>query len=149
MQLDITIPQFIGLLIAGVLVIFFISLIFRKIFYKFARPDLVGYSRKEIQSRWKEIEDLMEQKTDMSYRLAIIEADKLLDHTLKALGFAGSDMGQRLRSATYRHEKLRKAWYGHKLRNQIVHEASFQVTYWQAKDAMKSFYTALKELNVL
>src|SRR3989338_5803916 len=147
MQIELTITQLIGIGLTLLVGLILLGFLVTKIFRKFHSPDMIGYSRKQIQERWTEIEALVDQKSAMSYKLAIIEADKLLDHTLKALGFPGENMGQRLKAACYRHEKVRRAWFGHKLRNQLVHEASFQITYWQAKDAIRSFEAAFKALN--
>ncbi len=152
MQLEIDFQQVGIFLLEGVLFIIafiFVVVLFRKIYRHLRKPELIGYSLKNIQLRWEEVEKLIEQKTEMSYKLAIIEADKLLDHVLKALGFPGEDMGQRLHAACYKHEKLRRVWFAHKMRNQLVHESSFHLTYWQAKDATKAYRTAMRDLNVL
>lgn len=150
MQIELTLAQFFVLLFAVALVLLF----FVWIFVRMSRRnktgrDLIGYSREQVQSRFAEIEKLLTKENDSSYKLAVIEADKLLDHVLKALGFPGADMGQRLRAASYKHEYLREVWFAHKMRNQLVHDANFHLTYWQAQDALKVFRNALKRLGVL
>jgi len=85
----------------------------------------------------------------MSYKLAVMEADKLLDHTLKAMTMPGKDMGERLKAVGYKYPNIRQVWFAHRIRNQIVHEASYNLSSSLAKKAIKSFKQALKELSIL
>jgi hypothetical protein len=149
MNIGVTFPQFIFIVTLFVIVIPLAYFSLRLLYRRFQRPDLFGFSREQIRIRWQEIEKVMEQKNEMNYKLALIEADKLLDHVLKAVGFPGGDMGQRLKAACYKHESLRKVWFAHKMRNQLVHESSFYLTYWQAKDAIKAYKRSLNDLHVL
>ena len=71
------------------------------------REHLHGLSRKEVKKRWQEIEVLMKQSSDNAYKLAILEADKLLDHTMKSLMFSGENMGQRLKYACHKYTNIR------------------------------------------
>jgi len=72
-----------------------------------------------------------------------------LDHVLKAMAMPGTTLGERLKSAQYKYPKLSKVWWAHKIRNQLVHEASFSVNHRTAKSAIHEFEKALKELGVL
>lgn len=99
--------------------------------------------RKNLRARWVEIEAMLEKPGDMHLKLAVLEADKLLDHSLKALSFSGKGLGDRLKFAQYRHPKLRNVWWAHKIRNQIAHEASFHLDRGTAKRAIKEFKKAL------
>jgi len=113
-----------------------------------SRPDLHGMSRVEIEKRWLEIESLAEQGL-MGSKMAIVEADKLLDSALKSIMMPGMTLGERLKIAQYKYPELRKVWFAHKLRNQLVHETSFEITKAQARAALHEFKHALKVLNVL
>lgn len=149
MKIVLSYQEFFILLSVVLVLLILVVLFFLWILHRTHKPDLLLYSREQLQQRWKEVESLLENKSDMHYRLAVIEADKLLDHSLKALGFPGEDMGQRLKAACYRHEPLRSVWYAHKMRNQLVHESNFHPTYWQAKDAIREFHKALSLLRIL
>ena len=124
-------------------------LIIRWIIRKVRQPDLLGMSKEDIQKRWREIESLTSRNDEMSYKLAVMEADKLLDHALKSMGFGGNTLGERLKLACYRFPRLRKVWRAHLLRNKLVHEASFHLSRGAAQGAIGQFKNALKELSVL
>ncbi len=133
--------------IAGIVVVMGFLLYFW--LHKIIRPELSGLSQKEIQRRWDEICDIIKVKKEMNYKLAVIEADKLLDHILQAMNFQGDTMGDRLKVAIYRFPKLRKVVWAHRVRNQIVHEANYSLRHGVARLLLKLYKRALKYLRVL
>ncbi|MEK9130479.1 MAG: hypothetical protein AAB526_03755 [Patescibacteria group bacterium] len=123
---------------------------FVKIIKSFIRgKKLYGIDKKEIKKKWTEIEKLLNKSSEMSYKLAIIEADKLLDHILKLMFFPGSTLGERLKVACYKYEKLRQIWWAHKIRNQIVHETNYNLHYNEAKKALNIFKKGFEELGIM
>lgn len=75
--------------------------------------------------RWQKIVALSESKNSSDWRLAIIEADIILDELLDSLHLPGDTMGERLKAV----EKsdfttIEFAWEAHKVRNTIAHEGS-------------------------
>ncbi len=112
------------------------------------RPEMVGMTRAEMQRRWLEVRQTS-QLNMMGAKMALIEADTLLDSALKSLMMPGDTLGERLRVAGYKYPNLRNVWWAHKLRNQLAHDASFQVTQREVKRALDDFESALKVLNVL
>ncbi|HUT22213.1 MAG TPA: hypothetical protein VMX18_02250 [Candidatus Bipolaricaulota bacterium] len=104
---------------------------------------------KQIQDKWVEIESLISKDSEAMWRVAIIEADNLLDFVLKGMIMPGETLGQRLKVACYKYEKLRNVWWAHKLRNTIVHESDYKLRRGEAAKAIKGFEHALKILRVL
>jgi len=100
-------------------------------------------------SEWKSIEEMTQRNDEMSHKLAVMEADKLFDHVLKALGFGGSTLAERLKLATYRYPKIRNVWPAHLARNRMVHEATYHLSSGTARDAIRRFSDALRELGIL
>lgn len=95
----------------------------------------------EIARRFDEIEQ-------MEPKLAVIEADKLVDSAMKRAGVQGNSMADRLR----RCEKLvdhfvyQEMWDAHKLRNHLVHEVDHHATHDESMQAiwkMKKFLVSL------
>jgi hypothetical protein len=113
------------------------------------QKELYGLDKKEIKKRWQEIEGLLDRKNEMNYKLAVLEADKLLDHVLKYMGFGGSSFGERLKLASYKFPKLHQVWPAHKIRNRLVHEASYQLGFGETRRVIKIFRKGLVELGVL
>lgn len=144
--------NFFGTIVWGIVGIVVLALIIGAIvFFKkfFKRPELYGLSKEDIQKRWSQIEELLSRREDISWKLAVLEADKLLDHSLKAMGFGGTSLGERLKLAAYRHPKIRNVWPAHITRNKLAHEASYSLGQGAARQAVSQFKKALQELGVL
>ena len=136
-------------IIAVVLVVLvFCIIIGRKIWRRLHEPELHGLDRKKIQSTWGEIQKTSDQGI-MGAKIAVIEADKLLDGVLKSMFMPGETLGERLKVAAYKYPNIRQVWPAHRLRNQLVHDNAFQITMRQAKSAIHDYEHALKTLNVL
>lgn len=132
-----------GLIIVIIGLLIFLKLV--KIIKSFFRgKQLHGIDKKEIKKKWQEIEELLNKSSEMSYKLAVMEADKLLDHILKSMFFPGSTLGERLKVACYKYEKLRAVWWAHKVRNQLVHETNYHLDYGEAKRAINIFKEDLR-----
>lgn len=115
---------------------------------RLTRPELLGLTREQIAARWIEIRATSKQSL-MGAKLALLEADTLLDSGLKSMMMPGETLGERLKVACYKYPKLRDVWWAHKLRNSLAHEATFQISPRQAEQALNEFEKALKTINVL
>ncbi len=140
--------KFIGGMLAAIAFIFLIYRAYKAIavFFKSREYDL---DKSGIKKRWQEIEDLLKRPGEMNYKIAVMEADKLLDYVLKSMTMSGKDMGERIRFASFKFDRLRKVWWAHVLRNQLVHEATFSLDHATAKRAIKTFKRALEEIGAL
>jgi hypothetical protein len=139
----------IGLILLGCLAFVLLIVFFIWIKNKLTRPELYGMTREQVEKRWKQIMETSKMNGDMGLKLAIIEADNLLDAALKSLVMPGDTLGERLKSAGYKYPKIKNVWWAHKLRNNLVHDHSFRLNSGQAKKALNEFEKALKELKVL
>lgn len=140
--------------IIGGAIIFFVAIIFayigiKKIKQLFRGRDMLGMSREDVKKRWAQIEELLARTDEMSYKLAVMEADKLLDHALKAKFFPGTSLGERLRAAGYKYPAIRNVWPAHLTRNKLVHEANYHLDERTARNAITQFKRALAELGAL
>jgi len=110
-----------------------------------------GLDLDQNRQKWGEIEEMMKLGGPARYKQAVIEADKLLDVTLKEKGFSGEKMADRLRSAqkSMLKEAYNAAWQAHKIRNQIVHESSAEIMDYHAKEAVENYKKALNNLGGL
>ena len=150
LSFDITsVGKFVAGLIAAVFVFLLLRSAWRFLRRLFLAPRLEGMDRKVIQSRWAEIERLTASGAEMDLKMAVMEADKLLDHALKAMSMAGTTLGERLKFAAYRYPDIRKVWNAHRLRNQLVHESSFYLELSYARRAIRDYRDALRLLNLL
>ncbi len=102
---------------------------------------------KKFQQRWLEIEKLCGKSN--TWPLAVINADNLLDEALKKKHFKGKTMGERLVSAQRNLKSNDTVWFGHKLRNKIVHEEMSRLYRRDVQAALRGFRDALKDLGAL
>ncbi len=137
-----------GPLLAVAAVLYFLYQGWRKVYGWWAGRKFSGNDRSQFARRWQEIESLASRE-ESSRRMAIVEADKLLDHALKAIAMPGETLGERLKFAQYKYPNLRDVWFAHRLRNQLVHEANYHLDASNAKKALKSFRKALEMLGAI
>jgi hypothetical protein len=137
-----------GLIVVTVLLLTLIVFVIYRLVRALRRPELYGMNREAVKETWEQLEKMPEQGL-MGAKLAVIEADKLLDMVLKSMFMPGETLGERLKVAAYKYPKLNQVWSAHKLRNQLVHDSSFEITTWQARAALIEYRRALKILNVV
>ena len=111
---------------------------------KFDGSDLASMRR-----RWAEIESMSSQPGEMGLKMAVMEADKLLDNALKTLAMPGNTLGERLKFAGYKWPDLKKVWWAHRVRNQLAHEASYHLDSGIARRAIRSYGSALKLMGAI
>ncbi len=140
--------SWVGWLLAGFVLITLAGLGISKLLESMRQPEMYGLTREKIKDTWEEIESNADHGL-MGAKLAVIEADKLLDNAMRSLVIPGETMGERLKAAQYRYPNIRKVWPAHKLRNQLVHDSAFEISVGQAKRALRDFHDALKTLHVL
>lgn len=97
--------------------------------------------------KWNEAQTLCKNKE--TWPLAIINADKVLDDALKKSGYKGKTMGERMVAAQRDFSDNDGVWYGHKLRNKLVHESDVSLKEADVKDALMGIRQALRDLGAL
>ncbi len=85
------------------------------------------------------------------WRLAIIEADIILDDTLKSRGYVGNSLGERLKSISSNQlSSIDDAWEAHKVRNRIAHDgADFVLTKRVVEDTIARYKNVFREFGVM
>ena len=107
------------------------------------------FGAKETFKQWNKIAKRMETDKEVEFKLAVIEADSLLDDILKKMGYKGETMGDRLKQLnSVILPNLDQIWEAHKIRNNVVHDPDYQLTFDQAKRALGVYERALLDLEV-
>jgi len=122
---------------------------YKKIRHFFRGRKWAVGDKNEIWRRWAEIKRLMESGAETGLKMAILEADKLLDYALKQRLMPGETLADRLKYAVYKYPNLRRVWWAHKMRNDLVHESTFSVSESLAKRVVGEYEVAIKELGAL
>ena len=103
---------------------------------------------KIANSQWKEIILKAESESEKEWRLAVIEADALVDLVLKRSGYRGETMFERLKNVLPENlPSLNQLWEAHKIRNQIAHSPDFSLQKKEAVRILKIYRQSLRELG--
>ena len=101
-----------------------------------------------VKRKWGAIEKRLKSGLESEYKLAVIEADDLLDKTLKQGGFKGDSLGERLDKMTKEIlPNLEEVLEAHKIRNNIVHDPNYKITLGEARRVISFFERALRSLE--
>ena len=109
-----------------------------------------AYGAKKMSKEWRKVSARLDTNMEAEYKLAVIEADSILDDTLKRMNFSGDTLGERLEkltSATL--PNVNDVVEAHRVRNNIVHDPDYKLTLEEAKTALQIYERALTDLQVL
>lgn len=108
------------------------------------------YSKSPRNSRLKDVLTHATSSNPNDWKLAIIEADIILDELLKEQGYAGASLGERLKGISAQQLKtLNDAWEAHKIRNRIAHDGSdFILTKRIAQETVVRYQRVFTELGI-
>lgn len=101
------------------------------------------------QTQWLAIENSVSRDNNASWQVAIFNADKLVDQALRESRYKGETMGERMKSAQNTWRNANHIWGAHKIRNQLAHEVSTQLTYETTLRSLSAFKQALKDLGAI
>ena len=130
-------------------IIFFCILLIATVWIRRAVRRWRFGNRNEVVKYWKAVEDLLKRGDATSYRLALIQADAVLDVALKAKAFPGTTTGERLSFATKKYPNLRNTFWARSLRNRLVHEAGIEIKTGEIQRAVAELRRALVTLGAL
>jgi hypothetical protein len=110
-------------------------------------------SREEfpLNDKWTKVIEHLNSNNSSDWRLAIIEADIMLDELLTSLGYHGDSIGDKLKAVEPGDMKsLQLAWEAHLVRNRIAHSGSdFELNEREAKRIVALFETVFKEYQII
>ena len=111
---------------------------------------ILTLKRIELLEKWKQIRTKYDDGTMDGAKVAIIQADALVDTILKNAGLEGEHMADRLMNIDKSELKsLDDIWTSHKIRNNVVHTDGFELSSDLSDRAMRGYEKFLKELNII
>lgn len=101
--------------------------------------------------RWIKTLSYLFSQHGSDWKLAIIEADSMLEELMTQLGFKGETLGDRLKSASQdKFHNLTHAWEVHTIRNRIAHEGgSFELSQHEAKRVIALYEQIFREFGFI
>lgn len=107
------------------------------------------YELKKFTRNWKRITKRLETTSESEYKLAIIEADNLLNKILARMGYKGEGLENKLKQVTEivipNLDSLAKA---HKLRNDIIYNPDYRLTFDQTKKILDIYEETFRNLQI-
>ncbi len=103
-----------------------------------------------MNERWHTILEKFKSGTPEAARLAIIEADALVDTALKSMRIEGEHLADRL--SNLEDEEIRsmpRIWRAHRVRNDLVHTPGFAIAPHDAERSMQDYEAFLREINAI
>lgn len=101
--------------------------------------------------RWRQVLYLLFSTSPNDWKLAVIEADTMLEILMGELGYKGENLGEKLKSAgekNFRH--LGTAWEVHTIRNRVAHEGSvFELSHHEAKRVIALYEQIFREFGYI
>ena len=111
-----------------------------------ARP----YGYRKIGKQWRKLVARLETGNEAEYKLAIIEADTILDETLKKMNLKGESLDERLQGVTSvmigNSEGLKNA---HQIRNNLVYDPDYRLSLAEARRVLDEYAAAFRGLDLM
>jgi hypothetical protein len=131
---------------------FFNTTLFKRIFWQDFVEILTytPYWLRRIKGRWNKIEKRLESGREPEYKLAVLEADKMLDEALGQNGYAGANVGERVEKVSKETlSNIDDVLEAHRIRNNVVHDPDYKLTPGQARRALSFYEKALRDLDII
>lgn len=113
---------------------------------------LVGVPEGKKNPQWEKVLEHANSSNDSDWRLAILEADVMLEEVLRDKGYVGESIGDMLKSAEGGDGflTLGQAWDAHKVRNRIAHDGqSFKLNEREKDRVIALFESVFREFDVI
>lgn len=119
------------------------------VLYNIKGSPYITIPEEKLKKQWRKIQKNVDSKNPNSQKLAILNADKILDHILEMAGYDGENLKERLEKMNDGQieniEELKKA---HKVKDMIVDDPKYVVSQDEAKEIINHYETALHSLDV-
>lgn len=116
-----------------------------------SRQSVATQDIPRTQLRWQRIMDEISSDDQGKWRLAILEADIMLNELLDSLGYKGETMADKMKQIDVSmFNTIDYAWEAHKVRNVIAHEGSdFELTDREARRVIRMYERVFHEFKFI
>lgn len=109
-----------------------------------------AYGTGHLTGRWNKVLKRLETVSEEEYKLAVIEADNMLDAALKRMGFAGETLADRLGKVSVAIvPNLPEAKEANRIRDNIVHDPSYRLTMSEARRIIGIYQATFQNLDLI
>lgn len=141
-----------SLILLGFIVFCLISTTWLKAHFLDTLKEFFAYQpleKKKWTKKWNKIKNRLETGIESEAKLAIIEADSLLEDILKEAGYEGKTLEERLKSATKEViSNLEEILEARKIRDNIVYDPDYKLDLTLAKKTLSVYEETIQHLDV-
>src|SRR3989338_6544681 len=102
------------------------------------------------QLRWNRVLEQANATNPESWRLAILEADIILNELLDMQGYKGETIADKMKQVDRnKFNSIESAWDAHKIRNRIAHEGGLTLTPREVRNAITLYERVFREFRYL
>lgn len=106
--------------------------------------------KKKDRKQWGQVRARLSRGTVSQYKLAILEADYMLDKGLSHVGYRGANLTEKLENVdAIQFSNIEDIRAAHQLRNAIVHDEHYVIEREQAEKVLDDVEAFLKNIGVL
>jgi cell division protein FtsL len=119
--------------------------------FQAAERSVVAEDMPRTHLRWRRIQEQASSDSEQHWRLAILEADIMLNELLDIQGYKGDTMADKMKQVEKANfNSIDEAWEAHKVRNVIAHEgASFKISNREARRIIGLYGKVFREFKVI
>ena len=120
-------------------------------YHKYKAIEVKDEAAEKKHGQWQIVQNHMASNRPAEWKLAILEADNMLEELVRKVGYEGETLGERLKSIDVSDfQSIEGAWEAHKVRNRIAHEgASYQLTEREARRVIALYEKVFKEFQYI
>ncbi len=112
--------------------------------------ESLGPNTKELADYWGHLAMRLNYQDEAQWKLAVIESDNFFDYVLRYFHYEGESMAERLQKVPPGVlNNTDDVWRAHRIRNSLVHDPNYHISYKQAEFVMNTYARALKDLKIL
>ncbi len=103
---------------------------------------------KKIEKDWMKNKARAATGLESEYKLSVLEADSMLNETLKKMGYSGETLGEKLSGLTKATlSNIEDIKVAHQTRNNIIHDPDYKLTPEETKKVLDIFEKAFRDLD--
>ena len=118
--------------------------------FRAAQRTVAAQDIPRTQLRWNRVVDQSNSSNPESWRLAILEADIMLNELLDMQGYKGETIADKMKQVDRNKlNSIESAWDAHKIRNRIAHEGGLTLTPREVRNAIVLYERVFREFRYL
>jgi len=113
--------------------------------------ELAVHDKEKENEQWEVVLTHLNSDIESDWRLAILEADNMLEDMMRTLGYSGEGLGEKLKAVEQSDfTTIQSAWEAHKIRNQIAHDGvKFPLTNREARRVVGLYEQVFQEFEYI